>query len=300
MIKPRRIHVALMFSSVLALASAGLAVGAGPASASDLSLTFSYNGSTGADGSPQTWTVPAGVRSATFDLKGASGGDAPIDTLGGRGGHVVATLAVTPGQTFTIMVGGRGGDATLRQDGSSAPGGAGGYNGGGPGGDAPAYSTSVSAGGGGGATDVRARGTGLQHRFLVAAGGGGAAGPDDGGDGGSDSGAPGLFVPSVGFGGGGGTQTRGGRHVVGTEGTATDGTFGQGGRGGTEPGMPNSSGAGGGGGYFGGGGSDYVTVGGGGGGSSFIDPLVSIQVNDQGANTGNGSLTISWSSPSSK
>src|SRR6478609_3202293 len=110
--QPRRTRVAFMLSSVLALASVGLLIGAAPANASDLTLTYTYDGTTGADGTPQSWTVPAGVTSATFDLWGASGGSAAAGLPGGQGGHVVATVPVTPGQTFTIMVGGRGGDAT--------------------------------------------------------------------------------------------------------------------------------------------------------------------------------------------
>jgi trimeric autotransporter adhesin len=46
-------------------------------------VTFAYSGAA------ESWTVPAGVTSATFDLYGAQGG------AGGLGGRVTATLAVT-------------------------------------------------------------------------------------------------------------------------------------------------------------------------------------------------------------
>ena len=109
----------------------------------------------------------------------------------------------------------------------------------------------------------------------------------------------GHTTPPSGSSGGGGTQTAGGPNTF-AQGTATDGTFGQGGSGGGSPSATNAAGGGGGGGWFGGGGSDEVLAPGGGGGSSFIDPLLNIQVNDRGGNVGNGSVAISWSSPSSK
>src|SRR5215204_7160353 len=58
--------------------------------------TFSYTGA------PEAWVVPAGVTSAVFGLYGAQGGNfAPLDFLpggsGGKGGHVQATVTLTPG-----------------------------------------------------------------------------------------------------------------------------------------------------------------------------------------------------------
>lgn len=55
-----------------------------------------------ASGAPETWTVPAGVTSATFDLYGAQGGKG---SYGGLGGRVTATLAVTPGASYQVRVG---------------------------------------------------------------------------------------------------------------------------------------------------------------------------------------------------
>lgn len=108
----------------------------------DCTVTFTYTGA------PENWTVPDGVTQVTFDLSGAPGGG----RLGGYGGRVVATLAVMPGVTYQIRVGGHG---TF----------GGGYNGGGKG--------SGRAENGGGASDVRSGAFGLEDRLLVAGGGGG-------------------------------------------------------------------------------------------------------------------------------
>jgi hypothetical protein len=75
-------------------------------------------------GGLQTWTVPAGIVSATFDVFGAQGGAFSVG--GGNGGEATATTTVVPGAVMTVVVGGRGPD-----DRGS---GAGGYNGGGGGG----------------------------------------------------------------------------------------------------------------------------------------------------------------------
>jgi hypothetical protein len=99
------------------------------------------------------WTVPAGVCGATFDLFGAEGS-------GGVGGaRVTSTLAVKPGSSYDVYVGGWGTRGN------------GGYNGGG---DASGEGNSEGVGGGG-ATDVRT-GPGLAARVLVAGGGGGNGG----------------------------------------------------------------------------------------------------------------------------
>ncbi len=112
----------LVGSSIAAVAGV---VGAGPASGvSPTTESFSYTGA------GQTWVVPAGVTSAQFDVYGAAGGDNSIDgcnDLGGLGGHVTATLTVTPGQSIDIVVGGHGGNPITE-------GGLGGFNGGDSGG----------------------------------------------------------------------------------------------------------------------------------------------------------------------
>src|SRR5207244_5664898 len=62
----------------------------------------------------QPWVVPNGVTSIIIDAHGAQGGGNPTDptVIGGKGGRVQTTLAVTPGETLVIYVGGRGGHLT--------------------------------------------------------------------------------------------------------------------------------------------------------------------------------------------
>ena len=196
-----------------ALLCALAAVLAAPTAASAATTeTFDYTGGV------QTWTVPPGVTSGTFDVYGASGGESGSPGFeAGKGGRARSVLALTPGSTVYIVVGGAG----------AWPGA--GYNGGGNG----------SWFGGGGATDIRIGGRTLDSRVLVAGGGGGAAQyTGQAGHGGG--------LTGTGAGGGGGTQTAGG------SGTYPDwkGSFGQGG---TDGGV-NMIGGGGGGWYGGGGG----------------------------------------------
>lgn len=193
--------------------------------------TYTYTGS------PEVFTVPTGVTTLTVVLNGAQGGGGST----GLGGRATASLTVTPGQSLTLRVGGKGDDN-----------GPGGYNGGGAG-------AGVDAGGGGGASDIRMNGDALSNRVLVAGGGGGGNGAGAGG------------------------EIRG------------SGTPGQGGNGeDLGDGAP-----GGGGGYYGGFGS--IGDGGSQGGSSYPDPAnlpanspVTSVVHEQGVNTGNGSITLSW------
>ena len=132
-----------------AIAVSGLApvpgVATSAAGADPGSATFTYTGAA------QTWTVPDGVTAVAVEVDGAQGGD---PDYGGLGGRVQATLAVTPGETLQVNVGGQG--AWL----------GGGFGGGGG---------NCCAWGGGGASDIRRGGTTLNDRVVVA-GGGGAAG----------------------------------------------------------------------------------------------------------------------------
>ena len=231
-----------------ALLGALAAVLAAPTVASAATTeTFNYTGGV------QTWTVPAGVTSASFDIYGASGGESSYGG-GGKGGRALSDLTLTPGSTVYIVVGGAG----------AWPGA--GYNGGG-------YGVRF---GGGGATDIRIGGLSLNNRVLVA-GGGGGAGNNVGDSGGNGGGLTGTGA-SGGFGGGGGTQTAGG------SGTYPDweGSFGQGG---TNGGV-NMTGGGGGGWYGGGGGP-----GGGGGGSGYGPAGTSFQTGVRAGN-GTASITI--------
>jgi len=233
-------------------------------------VTCSYNGTTGTDGSPQTWTVPAGVTQATFDVYGAQGGGG---SPSGPGGEAEGTLPVVPGSTLQINVGGQATGIT------------GGFNGGG--------NASIPGGptGGGGASDVRDGSYGLADRLVVAGGGGGDGFTDGfgvpveetgGGAGGGVDGGLGVGDPTSCSSnspcGTGGTNTAGGAggQTVPCDGfpgvqvlelmAPTNGSFGIGGSGGYVSCMYavsadpityttlNSGGAGGGGGWFGGGG----------------------------------------------
>ncbi|HUD17096.1 MAG TPA: hypothetical protein VMQ59_07525, partial [Acidimicrobiales bacterium] len=112
------------------------------------SVTFSTAG-TG-----QTWVVPTGVTSESITLYGAIGGSTNA-VLGGDGAKVSGTLALSPGTSVTVDVGGAGTD-----------GGSGGANGGG----------ASDLGTGGGGSDVKVAGVDQ----LVAGGGGGAGNPEGG------------------------------------------------------------------------------------------------------------------------
>jgi hypothetical protein len=245
-----------------------------PALASATTETFDYTGDV------QTWVVPQGVTSATFDLFGAEGGTAfdPAFGAGGLGGRTTATVPVTPGASIEIRVGGKGGNA-------------GGYNGGGaPGAAYP--------GGGGGATDVRRGGSALSDRVLVAGGGGGSgacssgvSGPSGGGAGGGLLGGDATPLTNTGCGevansGKGATQSAGGAPGGGAE----AGTLGQGGD--AQPGQGFFRGGGGGGYYGGGGGSGHS---GGGGGSGFGPADTAFETGVRG---GDGVASVTYTAQS--
>jgi uncharacterized protein YjbI with pentapeptide repeats len=236
-------------------------------------------------GNGQTWSVPAGVVQATFDLWGAEGGAVPGAAAGGSGGHTQATLPVTAGSTVNIFVGSVGGAAGGCGNGNldMQPGGGAGFNGG-----AGGMQAQCPGAGGGGATDVRIGGLDVSNRVLVAGGGGGAARGDGGcaatgGPGGGLSGGNGQ----CGHGGSGGNQ----------DGSSGSGQFGFGSTGtGSGPGANIQGGGGGGGGYWGGAGGSMVpfeeAAGGGGGGSAF-GPAGSVF--ETGGHTGNGLAEITYS-----
>src|SRR3954468_1773080 len=100
------------------------------------------------------FVVPAGVTSIDFELIGGDGNKMGVTatTPNSRGADITATLAVTPGESLQIVVGGAG------DFGRTTSAGAGGFNGGGAGGLPGAdggFGGGVGGGGGGGATDVR-------------------------------------------------------------------------------------------------------------------------------------------------
>lgn len=232
-------------------------------------LIFNYTGAS------QSWVVPAGVSSVDILAEGAQGFDSPVN-LGGRGGRSSGTLAVEPGETLTIFVGGKGSAATVED----VPMGAG-FNGGGDGminWDDP---INRAVGGGGGASDVR-RGLTLNDRLIVAGGGGGATsnyngfGGDGGGLIGGDGGSyPGSVTAT------GGTQMAGG---------TLRGTFGVGG---SADGTSTPWVGGGGGGWYGGGVSDGHA--GGAGGSSYLDGVgLTATSTVGGVRAGDGFVTITF------
>lgn len=236
------------------------------------------------------WTVPVNVTSVKFDVMGASGGNDDYSgaSIPGKGGRVQGMLSVAPGTNLNINVGGVGSDG-------SPLGAAGGFNGGGD-----AYHYYFGCGGaGGGASDIRVGGTGLANRKVVAGGGGG---------GGADN-TPALTAFAGGHGGGliggnssnnnalspsnskGGTQATGGAPAAYFGWTPGGfGTFGNGGAGSVD-GVSGGGGAG----WYGGGGGVWT---GGGGGSSYTDNVTAYSVtHTQGANTGDGMVTLYYTNP---
>jgi hypothetical protein len=232
-------------------------------------VTFNFTGG------QQTWLVPAGVTTVDIDARGAAGASTTQSSPGGKGGRVQTTVAVTPGETLFIYVGGAGAGSV------------GGFNGGGQGG------AGGPGAGGGGASDIRRNAALITDRIAVAGGGGGA---------GADAGC----APATGGGGGGvtggisskcffksGAAAVGGNQVAGGAGGSSSlgnsgnaGALGVGGNGGAG----SAGGGGGGGGYFGGGGGGANINNGGGGGSSFSSGTNTGHT--QGFSVGNGQVVI--------
>ncbi len=256
---------------VALVASLGFAVSAAVAGdALAASTTFGYTGIV------QTYLVPEHVRSVSITAAGAAGGNGFYS--GARGATVSSKLAVTPGSTLYVYVGGNG------AGGASA---GGGFNGGG---SASGYTGGAS---GGGASDVRTAAGNLASRLVVAGGGGGGGSGYDttayGGNGGAPNGAAGGGNNSYGSGGGGGTQSAGGAGgSSGAGGTGAAGTLGQGGNAGLFFYPPYYGGGAGGGGYYGGGGGGSFAAGG--GGSSYA--VVAATGTTYGLNFGAPSVSI--------
>lgn len=269
----------LALVGVAGLSTFGLAVMPGVASAG-FGASFSYQGES------ETWTVPEDVCEIQVVAWGAEGGDGHWGAQGGLGGQAEAVVDVVPGEDLTVTVGGQGG-AT-----SGATGGTGGFNGGGAGGSDVSGGVAGGGGGGGGMTDLR-RGA----EFLVAAGGGGGGGGGNGAAGGAggDGGGNGTDGADAEAGGG---QSGGNGGLGGTTGGGEDGGNGGAGTGGAGGNAASlaEGGGGGGGGYVsgggGGGGSEFGGGAGGGGGGEGFTPDGTGMTN--GANDGNGALTITY------
>ncbi len=252
----------------------------------------------GLTGTPDTFTVPAGVASITVTVAGGSGGLGHEDLVnglparaGGDGGSVVATVPVTPGATLTVVVGGQGADA----DNVGGVGAAGGYGGGG---STPDVGGGSDGAGGGGSFLFDGA------SVLVASGGGGGGGYQAGGDGGAGGAAEdGADGGPTGVGGGGATTTAPGAGGVGADESGTDGTgpasgpdtFGTGGGG-----SATCASGGGGGGFYGGGSggcdtTDTFMLGGGGGGSGVLG--AGVVATSRTTNTGDGRVVIRYALP---
>jgi hypothetical protein len=238
----RRI-AALMTTAVGVSAVVAVGIGATPSAASD-----SYEKMTtfACLGVPQDFVVPPGVTSIYAAVTGASGGG----DRGGKGGQVISTIKVRPGELLSVTVGCRE-SAKLYQD---QRGGGYGYAAGGHGG-AGLYQTGGASGGG--ASAVRIDGVN-----AVVAGGGGGQGANNIGDGGS-GGDAGVSGGTAGDGpsGGDGGVLGGSAKAAGATGLEGSGRSGGGGGGG----FPQGGGGGGGGKFAGFGG------GGGGGGQNYVD-----------------------------
>lgn len=264
--------------------------------AGQTSAAFSFTGAV------QTFSVPAGVTSAVVHVNGAQGGNGggAAGGIGGLGASVVGTLALTPGATLNIYVGG-GGSSGL------------GFNGGGSGGN-------IGAGTGGGASDIRVGGTAAANRVVTAGGGGGGGSTGcvlshaggAGGAGGGGAGTKGVDSPNGGGGFQGTGATAGGAGIgcggfLGSPGVTSTGP--NGGNGGNGQGCCCAStpgGGGGGGGFVGGGGggggsagtvgcsgNDKGGGGGGAGGTSDASALTAATVTN-GVNLGNGSVELCY------
>lgn len=283
------------------LVASALSVLAGTAGAA--TVPFAHTGA------PQSWTVPEGVKSATFDLFGSAG----LGPFGGSGARVRSTIPVVPGERLLIYVGGNRTPIPVR----------GGFNGGGDG---------SSGSMGGGATDVR-RGPALADRILIAGGGGGSGGEfttsgfaenssPDGSSAGGAAGQDGKTGPNQGSGGGGGgaTSSSGGSGGAAGPGTGpippeqgccfepgsagAPGTLGQGGAGGAEQKQAGAGAGGGGGGLYGGGGGGAGGSirasnppgegGGGGGGSSLASKPEDVTIERSSAQGGQGFASVTF------
>jgi hypothetical protein len=263
------------------------------------SQTFNFTGAV------QTWVVPAGVTSVDIQAFGAQGNRNAFSVAGGLGGSASGTLAVAPGNTLYIMVG--GGNVSTAS---------GGFNGGGAAGSVGC--ATARGGGGGGASDVRLNVNALANRVIVAAGGGGAGGNriagcgrgnGGGGGGGYYGGGGGAGWPGIPPGGPvptGGTQVAGGAGGITTfpfgPTNGFPGSLGQGGAGGTEVtsfqgGSATAEPGGIGGGLIGGSGLYNPTNNwcgqSGAGGSSYIGG-VSSGITSSGVRSGNGAVTVSY------
>ncbi len=261
-------------------------------------------------GSAQSFSVPAGIYLLKVTSNGAGGGGA----TGGKGGLIVGFVAVTPGQTYSIIVGGKGNNYTGS---NRAANGGGGFSGlllatahiitaGGAGGCAGQGGSPYGSGGdGGGATGKNGGNGGCGQggaggsAVNTPAGGAGGTSPCPGTAGtalGGGKGGLGISNQAAGGGGGGYGPIAGlGDNYYGTSGRGGFGGGGGGGCGGFGSTNSRMSGGGGGGGGFRGGaggtapsGCGSAGGGGGGGGASHAASNVQVITNTQGGGAARG------------
>ena len=250
------------------------------------SASYPYSDTLEYTGAPQMFIVPSSVSSVNIQLYGAEGGGRLLSGnsnsgLGGAGAYATGNLAVNPGDTLYIYVGGHGESST------SGPA-LGGWNGGG---SAHASAPSEPGNGGGGASDIRHGDTTLNHRVIVAGGGGG--GGEDGND--PYSSGCGLYGISP-------NNYKTGSQTAGGTGNSNGGYGGFGYGGSTNL----ADGGGGGGGYYGGGTNAGNYVGndgqGGGGGSSYVGGVTDSSMNfwypaTNAIRSGHGQVILTYDVP---
>lgn len=232
---------------------------------------FTYTGSVS-----DPFVVPAGVTSIHVDVSGGSGGQAVTACTIGLGARVAGDLAVQPGDSIVVAVGGKGAAANKNKNpgsgGWSSPAA---YAGGGGG---RAHGALDGDGdGGGGATTISVNGAVV----AVAAGGGGGGG---------------MSIATCYGGGNGGTDTGGsngqGSKLAGAGGSASSPSNDKTGRDSSTKQLQSGGGGGGGGHFVGGGGQAGVDGGGGGGGSSLSTALTNAGIVAAAAGDGNATLTF--------
>ena len=280
-------------AGVTAFSGCQVSLGGGPAyqlNASDGTLTVASASFTAANpttvtkttAGTYTLTVPAGVTSFTFTMKGAGGGGGRSGAAGGAGGIVSGTINIpssATSTTFKAIVGGAGGGSNSLTGGTAGAAGAGCALGGG----GASGTTGGGGGGGGGATCLYLSGAPASTIVTVGGGGGGgggaasssATGGAGGGgptsDPGTNSGANGATASTAIGGTGGTTLTAGGFpfSLTNTGGAGGTGSSANGGAGGTcSAGACGAGGTGGAGAVYGAGGGGGGEASGGAGGSA--------------------------------
>src|SRR4051794_5803823 len=96
---PSCVSAVVLVLGVLAAVGATAVSASTPAWSAPVATTFNYTGTV------QTYSVPGDVTFVVVEAWGAQGGG----PVGGRGGHAKATIAVSPGETLNVRVGGSNG-----------------------------------------------------------------------------------------------------------------------------------------------------------------------------------------------